>query len=282
MLGQTIFSHRIDYSDATQHHTLWTKRGDQLIGRLVSIQNDIISFRLRNLETVLQYRFNEVIFVGMLGESLPYAKLSGQYINPKGEVTDAPFSQLTYSSTALPNEGRGSYKNTMVLVNDIERHISKYFTVAAGAAIPGIVYVRANAKVSVIKELVHIGVGAHTYFSTYYPEIYFHPYGILTLGNKDNFLNFTYGSWRQNISDDFFGNFEKQFPIVSIGGSYRLNKNWRIMSENVATFGDFNKYVLPSFVMSYWKRRHTIEFGLFALPEIGVPMIPLVSYRLQY
>ncbi|MEL7222914.1 MAG: hypothetical protein AAGJ93_16450, partial [Bacteroidota bacterium] len=62
--AQTVIGEDFQLNDPDQQHILLTHNGDQLLGRVVYIEDDVIGFQIRYLDEVIQYSLAEISFVG--------------------------------------------------------------------------------------------------------------------------------------------------------------------------------------------------------------------------
>ncbi|RME99155.1 MAG: hypothetical protein D6772_08110 [Bacteroidetes bacterium] len=274
--AQLIISDKVEFGQANQLHMLWTKRGDQLLGHLLSIQQDTLTFRLSGLDNVLRYHRREVTFVGLANEAFPvFNKVTTRYRNRQGKKLEFPRHSLLYSATALAPQNRASYRNNILLVNELQYNINPYLSVGVGAFVPPVIILRATARVS-INELLHIGVNVNQYFDTYWPDRYTHPYLMLTLGKQEKYINFTYGRWFQIYAWD---DSSESFPMISIGGSYMVSSHWRVFFEGLVYDDGYANDILPTGYFNYLRRRSVYGFGLWGLPQdAGIPLLPWFSY----
>jgi hypothetical protein len=263
-------------ADTSQQHTLWTKRGDQLLGRLLTFEQDTLNFQLPAPAPVVKYHRREVVFVGLAGEAFPqFRRATTRYMDARGAEFVFPRQSLLYSATALAPENRGSYRNNILLINEVEFNLSEHFSLGAGAFVPPLIILRAQARLS-LSPLIHLGLAGNYYAATAYRESYTHPYLALTLGNRETYINLTYGYW---LYHGEYYDAEDSFPIVTIGGSHTFSQRWRIFFEGVLYHDRYDTYLLPTGYFNYLRRRTVYGFGLWGLPQdAGIPMLPWFSY----
>lgn len=276
--GQTLISQNIDFSDTTQVHRFLTERGDQLLGRLQRIENDSFYFQMRNLPTVLVFHLSEVDAVWVKGENRPVRIVTSEREKPRKPVVqrEMPTNQLLYSATALPYPEKGAYRNVMVLWNQVDFQPNPHLSIGGGILVPALVTLRLQGKVS-ITEFLHAGVAVQHYQIFYDEGAATHPYGMITAGDHQKFLNLTFGYWYR------FGTFvEDPFPMLSLGGSYQISDRWRFYAEAMVVLDDFDNYVVPSFNVSTSRRRSMFEFGVVTIPDIEFPLFPQLSYHLMF
>jgi hypothetical protein len=274
--AQLVISEKIELADTTQQHVLWTSRGDQLRGQLLQLEGDSLYFKPGGLRDTLRYHRRELSFVGLVGEPFPVFSLRAtRYRDSRGNELGFPRHSLLYSATALPPENRGSYRNNLLLINEVEFNLNQHFSFGAGAIIPPLILLRAQARVS-LSPLLHLSLVGNHYISTIFDESYTHPYLALTIGTPDTYINFTYGRWFQHYS--YYEN-DESFPMITIGCSHTLNANWRIFFEGMLFHDNYDTYLLPTGYFNYLRRRSVYGFGLWGLPaESSIPMLPWLSY----
>ncbi len=274
--SQTIISEDIDFADTSQVHLLQTDRGDVLIGRLERIENDSFYFQLRGTENIIAFRLNTVRAVWPAeGEKPELGSPSGKARTREGKRRIPPATnQMIYSATALPFAGDGSYRNTLILWNQADYQPSEHISFGGGMLVPVLFMIRAQTQVS-FSEFVHAGITIQHHQVIVDPDGSgsTHPYAMVTVGDRDKYLNFTYGYWFQHgtFADD-------PFPMVSLGGSITLSPKWRFFAEAMAILNGFDNYIVPSFNFSTFNRRSMLEFGVAAIPESDFPLIPILSY----
>ncbi|MCB0639857.1 MAG: hypothetical protein KDC54_24710 [Lewinella sp.] len=280
---QLIISHDIDFGDSTQVHYLHTTRGDQFVGRLLQIRDSILVFKLQRVARPLELPLREVTYVGLqrrpdkaASADEPASGQARSYAANRWEPALPPAQRLLYAATALPMEGRGSFRNVMVLYNEATRQFSEYFNVSAGAIVPAVFSARVQGRVS-LNELVHIGIAAQYFLPAFDPEFdVLHPYFILTIGEPKAFVNFHYGKWLDLSFDPFHQN------MLGMGGSYVLSPRWRLYAEGMVVWDDFDTLVFPIFMAGHSWRRNTIEFGISVLPESDIVAIPVVGFSMRF
>ncbi|MEL7427477.1 MAG: hypothetical protein AAFN81_31090 [Bacteroidota bacterium] len=284
VVAQTIISDALDFTtDDPEAHALYTVSGDYFIGQAIFIRNDTIGFQIRNLSEVTLYLFEEVRFLGTVEESIQSSTNITLAEEGIGErefrrrfEAPMPLHQLLYSYTALPYEGKGVYTNTMVLANQVDFQLGDHFALGAGALIPALVMIKAKAQISA-SEMLHVGLGAHQFFPFYDQGTFTHPYVIVTVGNQESYLNFTGGYWIERYS--YIDSGPDIYPMVTVAGSFAFAPNWRFFAEAAAVVQTGTSTVLPTFNFSNRSGRGVFEFGIMAIPDSQIPVLPLLSYH---
>ncbi len=282
--AQTIISEKLDFNNvAPDAHGLYTHDGDYFVGRTLFIKDDTIGFQIRNLNETTLFLFKDVRFLGSSNE--PLRALTGSKFAVDGDKAlqarpadelPMPLNQLLYSSTAIPFEGRGVYRNTMLFANEVDIQLGKHLVVGAGALIPAVLMAKVKGQISA-SEMLHLGLAVQQYVILVDEFSITHPYAIVTLGKSNQYLNFTAGYW---IERENFGiPSTETYPMVTLAGSFSFAKNWRFFVEAAAVFQTIDNLVLPTFNFSNHRRKSTFEFGLMAIPDTVIPLLPLLTYR---
>ncbi len=166
----------------------------------------------------------------------------------------------------------------MVLANQVDFQLGDNFAVGAGALIPALVVVKAKASIKA-SELLHLGLAAHQYFPFYDEGSFTHPYAIVTVGDRERYLSFTGGYWIERYR--YFDNGPDVYPMITVGGSFAFTSNWRFFAEAAAVLQAGSNIVLPTFNFSNLSAsgRGMFEFGIMALPDAQIPVLPILSYH---
>jgi hypothetical protein len=286
--AQTVIGENFQISKPDQNHVLLTQSGDQLLGRVLFIQDDTIGFQMRNLKDTIRFSLSEVAFIGdseqlriQIAEQKEAGLLSPVVDNtttPRGKEFPMPTNNLFYSATALNHNAKGTFRNTLLLYNYLERQFSPNISVGAGGFLPGFITLRAQLKKS-LTEFVHIGAAYQVFQILVDDQRASHPYAMLTIGDRQKYLNFTYGFWIDKFG---FNDTRDTYQMFTAGGSFAFTETWRFYAEVVTVYEAFDPTVLPSFSFSNHRRRNTYEFGLLAIPASDFPLLPLFTYYLSF
>ncbi|WP_367389336.1 hypothetical protein [Lewinella sp. LCG006] len=278
--GQTIISQQLTIADTTQQHVLFTTDGRQLFGLTQFIHDDTLGFKVRNVPTVNRFALKDINFLGLASESFQQTKDIAP-MKPKEEeewireTYPMPLNQLLYSATAIPYASKGTYRNTMVLANQIDIRIRNNFGVSGGALIPALLMGRVQAHLSA-SDMLHIGLAVQQYVVLWDEQSSTHPYAMVTLGQRDKYLNFTMGYWMDRFG---YRTGIERYPMVTLGGSFAFTEDWRFFIEGAAVFQTYQNLMLPSFNFSNRRRKSVLEFGVLAIPDSSFPLLPLLSYQ---
>lgn len=283
--AQTVISPNIELNNSSQSHVLITHLGDQFIGNITAIRNDTIDFKLRSISTPSQFNLLDVSFLGVKGESIQMFQDELNLIKPNGskrKIIPYPSNQLLYTSSALPYRGKGIYRNTMLFVNQVEIQPSEHFSFGVGSFIPALISFKIQGRYS-LNELIHFGLAVHEHVILFDRQFVTHPYGIVTIGSHNKYVNLSFGYWVDDQRSSFSGRRTvNTSPSFSIGGSYTFDNNMRIYSETMIVIEEFQTYILPSLTFSKYKRRSMYELGVVVLPESGFPLLPLLTYNYAF
>lgn len=278
LLGQTILGKGLSLTDTAQQHLLALHSGNQFFGRLMFINDDTLGFHVGKTTDTLLLLLHQVRYVGL--RSMPASQIPDEdyvprekYRGPRPPVA-APLTHLLFDGTALPPHHKGMYRNTLVLFNQVDAHLGKHVSMGAGVFVPGVVLVRIQARAS-LSELLHLGAVFQTGWVLFDGSYLTIPYGIVTLGTHRQYINLTYGLWRERYFD--WGE-PFRYRKIGLAASHSFNEKWRAYIEAAILIGEYSTEVIPSFNVSYHKRRSSFDVGLANISGAGVPLVPLVSY----
>ncbi|WP_020538174.1 hypothetical protein [Lewinella cohaerens] len=278
MNAQAIISHQLRVADSTQLHALFTADGHQFFGLTQYIHDDTVGFQIRNLSTTKTFLLSNISFLGLatasfstVEEPTPVEPEDEEWIREKYPM---PLNQLLYSATAIPYASKGTYRNTMILVNQVDSKISKNFSFSGGALVPALLMGRLQAHASA-SDMLHIGLAVQQYVILWDEQSATHPYAMVTVGQRDRYLNFTMGYW----IDRYGFRSSDHYPMVTLGGSFAFAQDWRFFVEGAAVFQTYDNLMLPSFNFSNRRRKSVLEFGVLAIPDTDFPLLPLLSYQ---
>lgn len=273
--AQTVISNKIIWGDTTQVHVLHTQRGDKIVGRAIGISGTELSFEMSSNRQIIPFALGEVAFLGLQGE-----RPAGEPAPPVTKV--AVREQVQYMGgedlfvvpTGFLPERNTIYRNTMVFYNQVDFAFGKHVSVGTGLVLPIIMNFRAKA-VFELKPFLRVGVTAQQVNSLIPDILNLSSFsGILTMGQRDRFLNLSLGRVYLWSNDDRAG-------LVSLGGSYRINSRSRIYGDLMHYAGSVDSGFIPSLMYSRMGGRNRFDMGLMALPlsatDFFVP-IPVFSY----
>lgn len=284
--AQTVISPNIDFKSERQTHILVTTNSDQFIGKIIAIRNDSIDFKLRNLDNIVSFELSKVKFLGVSGEKQSdYSYFSEEASPQSDKERPMPTNQLFYTASALPYQSNGAYRNTMLLWNQFDLQVGKHFNIGAGSIIPALIAIRAQVKVS-LSHMIHAGINLQEYVILFDNQSANHSYAVLTFGDYEKYLNFSYGLWTDRFDfDNFGGSSTDHYPTLGLGGSYDFGSGWRFYVDALVLFNyktffrNSTTVIFPSFNFSRQKKRSMFELGLVSVPDSGIPIIPIVSYN---
>lgn len=266
ILAQTVISSSLNLSDTTQMHQLQTQQGDRLVGRVVSMSGTQIDFLLQASGEVIPFALADVAFVGLLHEGRNTAKRTRSDRN--SYVTG---EELFYSATGFLPEGKGVYRNTMLLYNSVDFRLGKYASLGGGFIVPFILM--AKAKISIpVKSFIRVGVASTNYLLLGLDDGGASQLqGIVTLGERERHISFGAGYI-------FDLSLNERYPAFSMGGSYTFNERNRLYAELGYYYDRFESFVLPTLQYSLLRGRNKFDLGLIGVPSDVFFAIPTVSY----
>lgn len=278
LLSQTIIGKGLSLSDTAQQHFLALHNGNQLFGRLMFIHNDTFGFHVEKTTDTLLFLLHQVRYVGLSStptDQIPSTvQIPAEIPNGQRTAVAAPVTHLLFDGTALPPQNKGMYRNTLILVNQVDAHLSKHLSIGGGIFVPGLILARIQARVS-LSEIVHLGAAFQAGLLLIDGSYLTVPYGMITLGTHRQYINLTYGFWRENYFD--FGG-DSHYRKIGLAASHSFNENWRAYIEAAIIAGEYDTVVVPSFNVSHHKRRSSFDIGLANISGADIPMIPFVSY----
>ncbi len=280
--GQTIISQQLSINDTSQMHVLFTIDGHQVFGLTRFIHNDTIGFQIRNVPTINRFLLADVSFIGLANETFQEVEGEEPVVAQPLYGEDwyrknypMPLNTLLYSATAIPYASKGSYRNTMILVNQIDTKITNNFSVSGGTLVPALLMGRVQGHLSA-SEMLHIGLAVQHYVILWDEQSATHPYAMVTVGQRDRYLNFTMGYWIDRYG---YSGSSERYPMVTLGGSFEFAQDWRFFVEGAAVFQTYQNLVLPSFNFANRRNKSVLEFGVLAIPDTEFPLLPLLSYQ---
>lgn len=180
-----------------QTHLLYTSDGDEFIGRTVSFDSGLVSFKIIGANEA-QFDIKQVDSIKVLR-----AKYFNRFFRSDfGERT-------TFVPTAFSLErGALEYHNEFIFINTVNYGVRDNFTVGFSAVpIPNSYNYDVHLKISQsIGEHIHVALGGvmgagvfeNWYYDFYYDNglhqaRYFMPFAAISLGSRMDFINFTAG-----------------------------------------------------------------------------------------
>jgi len=276
--GQTTLGKGLSLTDTAQQHLLALHSGNQFFGRLMFINNDTLGFHVENTTDTLLLLLPQVRYVGL--RSTPSNQIPGENYIPQEKQDGArapvaaPLTHLLFDGTALPPHHKGMYRNTLVLFHQVDAHLGKNVSVGAGGFIPGLILARIQVRAS-LSEIIHIGAVFQTGLLLIDGSYLTIPYSIITLGTHRQYINLTYGLWRESYFDS---GGSSRYRKIGLAASHSFNEKWRAYIEAAIVTGEYDTEVVPSFNVSHHRRRSSFDMGLVNISGAGVPLIPFVSY----
>lgn len=260
------FSKDLDFDDPNQVHVLETRRGDRFIGKVKNIQDQSLSFLIRE-DNLLIFKFNEIERV------YPFsATEDGERFYP----TYLSFFPTAYN---LP-QGVWEYQNNSLLWNTIYYGVNEHFSLGGGFIIPAFFTLRLKYTAEV-SERFSVGVQNQNLialFSGLEPSL--SNFALVgTLGRADKFINIGTGLLIPWTSTD------ELVPVFSLGHGRRLGRRagFHLELNLIAVDGDLS--LSPTGAFNYFGKNNRLSLGVSmeALNTlIGFFAIPIVSYNQRF
>lgn len=250
--------------DTTQLHVLETQRGDRILGFALSLREASLLFRLRASPDTASFPLRDLRAL--------YVYDSIQHALPPGGTYGL---DLLYTQTGRREAGRGSYRNILLLYNAVDLYLGDHFTAGLGYLAPLLFDLRLRGQFDFGPHLRLgiVGVGALSVVDIDGGAA-FHLYPNLTYGSDERFVSagIGYGRWE----------WEDQGAMVfQFGGAYRIDERWRVYSDSYVVVSDFATQWLPTVMFSHFPGRtgrSRLDFGLLALPNVELPILPLAAF----
>lgn len=298
--------------DTTQTHTLFTKKGDRMVGRVVGFDEQEIRFLM--LGNMLTFPIAEVekIVVESMGEKIekkntgsPFPELkppppmdeSGQPSIGNEESATAPFPalkpSLNYDPTMRPitrnfisptalmlEKGQGEFRNTGILFNSLEYGLGKNITIGANAATifaASLVGLRAKAGFSPAK-LFHLSVSGQMNLGlTSFSESAYQTAiaAAATIGTLENNVSLSY------TKHTFIDSGSEVVNFLGLAASIRTGLKSRIFAEyNHIHDEDVSESLLNLNLGGSWfKENNRVDFGLSLSGSDGeIYPLPFAAY----
>lgn len=294
--AQTIHG-ELDFEDNTQTHIITTKRGDVFMGRISAIVNTKVVFQFK--EATLNFDLSDLKVIRVINseeEMATYAnlrnKLSNKTKNKAYPIMHGHERLLIGPSAFNLRKGEGEYRNTGVLLNMMDYGFSDNFSAGLGAAIPFLVQFRAKYSQALLPN-IRLGVGTNLFFITLdnsaKTPMYNHSYGVVSIGTPERFLTGSVGYFFP-----FADEFTDKTSVITLGGGFRMSKNWRFMLESLIIPGlsPNNPRFFPVINVGWFNMNHKVDFGLMSFqietftfngpPQFTFIPIPTVSYARRF
>lgn len=268
------------YIDSTlvgseEQQVLHTKRGDIFFGSTLSIATDSIQFQIRDLSAVTFPR-SEVRWLGLV-ENAGWLRDEVTFPNGIYDYEVLHWSEnLSYSMTAFClSRGTEEYRNISILYNVFDAGLTDHFSIGGGMIVPFLFVIRSKLAFSV-GEKFHLGAGMSHLIGTGAEAEGFvsHLFGIGTFGTPKQYLNITAGvahEWEFPDDSPF---------IITIGGGVSFAPNWKIYAD--AGLSPGNEGIIPTIMLSWFKKRNRLEFGVLGVADGFISAIPMIGYAHRF
>jgi len=279
LIGQAQFiSKNIVVGDTTQVHVLKTENGDRFVGRVIRIENTTIYFLFLKKNT-LEFNLTEVSSIALLNErtSNGTGRASNEYRRAR-EIYDKRNSlpnvltgeeNLFFAPSAFTyGKKKGEYRTTMVFYNRLDYGLTENIDIGLDL-MPligfNLIALRGKVGLPLAKNII-VGFGSSLYVTiipfTFNDDVTrgaTHTYGVATIGNRERFINFSYG-----YALPFNPQEEDGATTLNIGGSMRIGERWKLMVD-LNFIGSVNDPEFYTFGASWFNRRNRFDFGISTL-----------------
>ncbi|HKK77245.1 MAG TPA: hypothetical protein VJ953_19355 [Saprospiraceae bacterium] len=260
------FSKDLDFDDPSQIQVLETRRGDHFIGKVQSLEDQRLSFLIRE-ENLLIFTISEI-------ERLYPFKTEGEW-------EDFRPAYLSVFPTAynLP-KGAWEYQNNSVLWNTLYYGVSDHFSIGGGFIIPAFFTLRLKYTTE-LSEKFALGLQNQNLMGLISDEGNSLSTFTLTgtLGKPANFLNFGVGllvPWEGA---------EDTVPVFSLGHGRRLGRRVGIHMVLNAIVVDGEPAFFPTGAFNYFGKNNRLSLGVSMETTndfLGIFAIPVLSYNQRF
>ena len=288
--AQTIHG-ELDFEDTSTIHRITMSEGDQFVGRILSIENLNVKFKLEGLEQPMHFNLNAVEAIEVLTPEQyedGYTYLKDTKVKLRGPAPMHSRTHIVGSRTGIGlGKGNKAYRNIMALYNEMHFGVHKNLDVGVSLIpllVSNILSFQVKGHVSV-GEYLHLGLGVNTYLALIHIEGsnfgIAHTYFAATLGPEDYHINL-------NVGYGFpFLDTQVGAPVYSIGGSFRTGDRWRIITEGVfVSPRNSNVPLFATIAMGWFNHKHKFDFGITSLifDNLSVYFVPIpnLSYGLKF
>lgn len=269
---------QINLQDSTQVHVIYLKNGKKVIGRILEIKNEKISFKKKKKKENISLTLSEIQRIKVRG-NLGWNK-------KKYSSTFRHNQFLFYENTGFSlQDGEKSYQTFMgaSLLRDFG--LSDAVSIGLGYSFP--LWFHGNIKFSTPKPKK----GATSFKSNFsiFPllgddDAFYILKNTLaqTFGTPDYFFNISFSNFYIKTEDNFFFRSDyipRIYNSISLGGGFRMNENWQLTIENRVNFN--NKFIisklLPSFGFNYMTSKYQVGFGFQSPNDKGFDLYPILE-----
>ena len=290
-LQAQIISQDLDLSDTTQMHLVYTKKGDRLVGRILSIENTNVAFLL-NDRIELQFQLSELEEIQVLdGDNLEEdtnietRRKSYQEKKRKIHGYENLIPYLVPTGFGL-KKGETEVRNFNLFLFSIDHGIEDHLSIGADL-LPFFSIIIPNARIKTnysFNDNLHISGSANLtgiFLTSFDFEAIGLAYiaGALTIGTPKRFLNFSTGYGIPLVRNT------EQLWVFSGGGSTRVGKSLKLTTTVFWTRID--EFTLPGIIngtFGWFNSNHRIDGGLAFFVENGFFLgpIPSISYAYRF
>jgi hypothetical protein len=261
--------------DSEQPQVLQTIRGDIFFGKTLSITADSVRFRIQGLDS-FGFGREEVRWLGLAQNA---GWLKDEVDLPSGVEDLENFywpENLAYSMTAFPYPRRATeYRNISILYNTVDAGLSDNFSIGGGLVVPFLFILRSKVAYK-LGGSFHLGAGLTNFLGTTVDSegIVSHLFAIGTFGSPQQYINITAGPAYQ-------WGFPEDSPfITTLGGGISFAPNWKVYAD--VGFAPGEDGIIPTILVSWFKKKNRLEFGVLGIADGFISAIPLIGYAHRF
>ncbi|MBK6902960.1 MAG: hypothetical protein IPH04_09150 [Saprospirales bacterium] len=271
--------------DTSQIHQVTTKRGDVFLGRVTQIQNTEVRF-LFNKTIELTFQLTDlqeisVVDPARVGQKYSYDGERKEFLK-KSQPFHGHERGFLLPTGFLLKKGVKEYRNVGFIYSSFDYGLTDNLNVGAGA-IPllaaNLFQFKLRAGTS-LGEMVHLSLNANAYLGFAIEAgatTAASATGALTVGRPER--NLTAGG---GYGFGFGGSLEEGVFIGNVGGSYQVDRNWRILGEVLISINQPGLFLFTGGA-NWITGNHRLEFGIGAVRvDFNAIPYPFLGYAYRF
>jgi hypothetical protein len=267
-VAQVAIDPKIDLTDTTQVHQLETMRGDLFIGRLITQEEQEITF-LSNSGATIAFPASEVFAVTLFETPV--------------EEDERPFHRyqdLFISPTAYNfAKGQKNYRNAQLILNRFDFGATDQYSIGVGTFLPFSVLLRSKWTTD-SPSLFNFGVGLDLVFSVSGQEEqkrFVQFFTTTSIGIPQKHFNVGAAAiidLRNNIASQY---------LFTVGGAFEIVSHFSILIDTIF-IPQAEVKVLPGAGLSWAKGNNRADVGLFYFSDLVIQpvMVPGLAYSRSF